>query len=736
MHAIIYNPIPLVLIGLVIGHFLITNADELDTSYKNSSLPTKQRINCLIKQMTLEEKVLQLSQTTIGTVDNINNVQHRVSDFDARLGSAIMYNEDPLVRNAFQKKAIEGTRLGIPIIFAHDVIHGFKTIFPTPLAQACSWNPELLRECCAIAAQESKGAGIDWTFAPMIDIARDARWGRIVEGFGEDPYAASIYAAAAVKGYQGEKPPYTIAACLKHFVGYGESEGGRDYTSTDISRQALWETYLPPYHSGVQAGACTLMGAFNTINGVPASANHYTLTEILRNQWNFKGFVVADWCSTGQVKNQGYVDTDPEVAEKCLEAGLDMEMINSYYRDHLPKLVEEGKVDLKTIDEAVRRVLRVKFELGLFDQPLVQERPASERLLLPINRQKARQMAVESMVLLKNDNHILPLTPEVDDIALIGPIVKDKRALLGSWAGRGEAKDTIDLEEGLRAACGDKVRIRSAKGCDYNKGSNQMLDEAVAIAQQSDVILLCLGENHAMNGENASRGSLSLTIPQLQLFDKLTQTRKPIVLLLATGRPISLQKIEPYVKAILVTWHPGTEAGHAVADIITGKENPSGRLAVTFPRTEGQIPIYYNMRPSARPYQGKYQDMSSEPMYWFGSGLSYTEYSYSSLELSASEITPQDSCTVSVEVTNKGKTAGKETVFLYIRDRAASITQPVKRLIAFQQVQLNPRETKKVQFSLVPSRDLSFVDDTGKTHLEPGSFDLMVDKHKTSLLLK
>lgn len=716
---------------------LCTGQDAgIQKDYKDASLPIEKRIESLLKQMTLEEKVYQLTQTVTGEDNNVNNALKNAADFDPRMGSTIMANEDPKVRNAYQKQALEKSRLGIPLIFGYDVIHGYKTIFPAPLAQACSWNPELVKEGCAIAARECKSAGIDWTFSPMIDIARDPRWGRIVEGYGEDPYATSVYAAAAVKGYQGEKPPYTIAACLKHFIGYGESEGGRDYAYTDISPQALWETYLPPYEAGVKAGALTLMGAFNDINGVPASANHYTLTEVLRGKWGFTGFVVSDWSSTGQLKNQGYVDTDPDVAKKCLEAGLDMEMVDGYYRDHIPHLIKEGKMDIKTVDEAVRNVLRVKFKTGLFDQPYVEEKPAAERLLQKEDRARARQMAVESMVLLKNKDHILPLSSDIKNIALIGPIAKDKRALIGSWVGRGEAKDTVDLEEGLKNALGGTAGIHYAKGCDIDKVSEDQLKEAVAAAEKSDVILLCVGENHAMNGENASRSTLSMTKPQLQLIDRLAGTKKPIVLLLATGRPLSLPDIEPSVAAILVTWHPGTEAGNAVADIVTGKENPSGRLAVTFPRSEGQIPVYYNMRNRARPYQGKYQDISTDPMYWFGDGLSYTDYEYGDLNLSQKEIAPGENFTVSVDVANKGQRPGKETVFLYIHDRAASVSQPVKRLIAFQKIDLKAGEKKKVDFTVVPERDLSFADSTGKKHLEPGKFDIMIKDKKGELLLK
>lgn len=725
-------------LGLAILGFLAAHLScAASNDYKNASLPIEKRVESLLSQMTIEEKVFQLSQTATGNDTNVNNVVEKTTQFDPRLGSTIFPIEDPKIRNAYQRQAMTQSRLGIPIIFGYDVIHGYKTIFPVPLAQACSWNPDLVRDGCAVAAAECKSAGIDWTFSPMIDVARDPRWGRVVEGYGEDAYVNGVFAAAAVKGYQGETIPYKVIACLKHFVGYGESEGGRDYAYTNISDQALWETYLPPYETGVKAGARTLMAAFNDINGIPASANHFTMTEILRGKWGFTGFVVSDWGSVNQLKNQGYVDDNNDVAQKAIEAGLDMEMVDGYYRSHIPHLVKNGTIDIKTVDEAVRRVLRVKFEAGLFENPYVDEKPESERLLKPEYRAKARQMAVESMVLLKNKDNILPLADSVKNIALIGPLIKDKRALIGSWDGRGNPKDTVDIEEGLGAALAETGRtIHYAKGCDINKTTDDDLNAAVDAANKSDVILLCVGENHSMNGENASRSTLSMTKPQLQLIDKLVSLKKPIVLLLAIGRPLSLQDIEPNMSAILVTWHPGTEAGNAVADLVTGKENPSGRLAITFPRTEGQIPIYYCMRNRARPYQGKYQDISTDPMYWFGEGIGYSEFEYGNLALDSREITSSQDLTVSVDVTNKGKFDGKETVFLYIRDHAASVSQPIKRLIAFQKVDIPAGQTQKVEFKVNPQRDLSFVNAKGKRILEPGKFDLMTKDKKEEIMLK
>ncbi len=708
----------------------------VDNDYKNPLLPIEERVESLLSQMTLEEKALQLSQGVLGQDYNVNNLAEGKIQEDPRMGSMICSLEDPATRNTYQKFIVEKSRLGIPMMFGYDVIHGYKTIFPVPLAQACSWNPELVRESCVIAARESKGAGIDWTFSPMIDIGRDPRWGRVVEGYGEDPYATGVFAAAAVKGYQGETVPYRIAACLKHFVGYGESEGGRDYSYTDISRQALWETYLPPYEAGVKAGARTLMGAFNDICGVPASANPYTLKEVLRNKWGFTGFVVSDWSSIRQLMNQGYASNADDCVKKALEAGLDMEMVDGFYKGSIPALVERKDMPVRAVDDAVRNVLRVKFELGLFENPYVDVKAAPDRLLLPNSKAVARQMAVESMVLLKNEGSILPLAPSLKNIALIGPLAKDKEALMGSWRGRGESKDVTDIEEGLRKILPATTKLHYAKGSGVNEGTEEELLEAVKAAEKSEVILLCLGETAWMNGENASRSTISLTEPQQALLSRLAGLNKPIVLLLATGRPISLHTIEPQVASILVTWHPGTEAGTAVADLLTGRENPSGRLAITFPRTEGQIPMYYNMRNRARPAQGKYQDLPTEPMYWFGDGISYTSYEYGNLVLSARETTTNTPVSVSIDIKNTGSRAGRETVFLYIHDKVASVSQPMKRLIAFQKVDLKAGESKSVSFTIDPVRDLSFANSEGRKILEPGEFELIVKDKKETILLK
>lgn len=714
---------------------LLPPATGADSDYKNPGLPVEQRVASLVSQMTLEEKIDQITQGLAGANNNANNENPDVAQFNPALGSVIFGNDNVIERNALQRKAMSESRLGIPVIFGHDVIHGYRTIFPVPLAQACSWNPALVEESCEIAAREAKSAGIDWTFSPMVDVARDPRWGRVVEGYGEDPYATAVFAVAAVRGYQGRQAPYRIAACLKHYVGYAASEGGRDYAYSDVSYQTLWETYLPPYLAGINAGALTLMSGFNDIAGVPASANPYTLTDILRGQWGFTGFVVSDWASVVQLVRQGHAENNKDAARLALNAGVDMDMVDGAYRNHMSELVSEGKVTMKTIDEAVSRILRVKFETGLFDDPYVKELPREERYLLPSYRAAARHMAVESMVLLKNDNNVLPLSGDRKTIALIGPMVKNKRALMGSWAAMGRAEDVVDLEEGFQTRFGKSHTILYARGCDIDKESGQDLHEALETGRKADIIFLCVGESEGMNGENASRSTISLTPAQERLINEVTALGKPVVLLVAAGRPIALHHIEPRVQALLVTWLPGSEAGHAVADLVSGDQNPSGRLAITFPRTEGQIPTYYNMRDRARA-SGRYQDIPTEPLYSFGDGLSYCPFEYANLKTGSTQWSQTGTIKVTVDVSNKGSVAGRETVFLYIRDVAASISQPQKRLIAFDKIDLAAGETKTVSFDIVPDRDLFFYGPKGQRILEPGVFRIMVKQLKQDITLK
>lgn len=702
--------------------------------YQDSSNPIEVRINDLLSRMTLDEKIYQLNQYTVGINDNKNNIGEVVKNIPAEIGSLIYGNEDAVVRNQVQEKAMKQSRLGIPILFGYDAIHGFRTTYPIPLAISCSWNPELAGQACHVSAVEARKSGVDWTFSPMIDVARDARWGRIAEGYGEDPYTNAVFAAASVKGYQGDTLSNTdnIAACLKHYVGYGASEAGRDYVYTEISKQTLWDTYLPPYEAGVKAGAATLMSAFNCISGVPASANYYTLTEVLKNRWKHDGFVVSDWGAVAQLMNQGVAATEKEAAMKSFLSGVEMDMVDNYYAKHLKTLIDEGKVTEKQIDEAVSRILRVKFRLGLFEKPYTNPGPEKERLLQPSSLSVAQSLAEESMVLLKNDNSVLPLSLKTN-IAIVGPLAKNKKDLLGSWSAHGNAADVVDLYEGLKEYFSES-QLLYAPGCALDGDDCSGFAEAVKVAQKADIILLCLGEDKGWSGENASRASISLPDVQEKLAAELAKTGKPIVLVLSNGRPLDLSRVVPSCKAILEIWQPGVMAGKAFANILTGKTNPSGKLSVTFPRNLGQIPIYYNRRNAARnPTQGYYQDMSVEPLYEFGHGLSYTTFEYNGMKASSLKIKQGDHITLSVAVQNTGSRDGAEVAQWFVSAKSCSIARPMKELKYFSKKMLKKGESVVFEWQLDPLRDLGYVDADGKRFLEAGLYTISVGGKKLTL---
>lgn len=700
--------------------------------YKDASAPIENRISDLVGKMNLDEKILQLNQYTYGINNNVNNIGEEIKLTPAGIGSLIYFSADPVLRNAIQKKAMEESRLGIPILFGFDVIHGFRTVYPISLAQACSWNPVLVREAAALAAKEAKLSGVDWTFSPMIDVARDARWGRVAEGYGEDPYANSVFGVATVKGYQGKNlsDTYSIASCLKHYVGYGESEGGRDYHFSDISIQSLWETYLPPYEACVKAGAATLMSAFNDISGVPASANHYTLTEILKQRWKHDGFVVSDWDAINQLIDQGVASNRKEAGYKAFMAGVEMDMKDNIYFENFKQLIAEKKISMAKIDDAVSRILRVKFRLGLFDKPFTTIVDESARYLQPEGKAIAQQLAAESMVLLKNNANMLPLTANTRQIALIGPMANDNANLLGAWSYNGKERDVESIAEGLSKEFGSSVNINMAKGCDFDGSDETGFAEAIAVAQKSDVVLVCLGEKKEWSGENATRSTLALPAIQEKLVQELKKLGKPIILVLSNGRPLELVRLEPLADAIVEIWQPGIAGGTALAGILSGRINPSGKLSITFPLTTGQIPIYYNMRQSARPTQGKYQDISTEPLYWLGHGLSYTTFTYGGLKLSSPKIKKTQQVTVEVEVTNSGNVTGTETVLWYIADPACSISRPMKELKFFEKKELKAGTKTTFKFQIDPNRDLSYVDANGKRLLEAGDYYIIVNNQK------
>ena len=703
--------------------------------YKEKDVPVEIRVNNLLGLMTLDEKIMQLNQYTLGRNNNANNVGEEVVNIPAEIGSLIYFDTDPKLRNAMQRRAMEESRLGIPVIFGYDAIHGFRTVYPISLAQACSWNPALVKKACAVSARESRMSGVDWTFSPMIDVARDPRWGRVAEGYGEDPYLNSIYCAASVKGYQGKNlsDSTSVAACLKHYVGYGASEAGRDYVYTEVSPQTLWDTYLPPYEAGVKAGALTLMSSFNDISGVPGSANRYTMTEILKNRWKHTGFIVSDWGAIEQLKNQGLAANKKDAAMYALNAGLEMDMMSHAYDRHLAELVKEGKVSQQTIDEAVRRVLRVKMLLGLFDNPYTPDVP--DRFLRPADLKVAADLAAESMVLLKNDSTLTLPLKDKKRIAVIGPLAKNGWDLLGNWLGHGKPEDVVTLWQGINDEFGNDSEIRYAEGCCRDGSDRSGFKEAFDAAKWADVVVLCLGENLKWSGENASRSSIALPSIQEELAAEVARAGKPVVLVLANGRPLELNRLEPLANAILEIWQPGIRGGEAMAGILSGRINPSGKLAITFPYSTGQIPIYYNRRKSGRGHQGFYQDITSNPMYEFGHGLSYTTFEYGEPVADKRDFKRKDKIKVSVPVTNTGKVEGAETALWFISDPYCSITRPVKELKHFEKKTIKPGETVMMEFQIDPWRDLSFVNADGKRFLENGEYNVIINGKKITLNL-
>ena len=695
--------------------------------YKDAKAPIEKRVDDLLSRMTLEEKVMQLNQYTLGRNNNVNNVGEEVKKVPAEIGSLIYFEATPELRNNMQKKAMEESRLGIPIIFGYDAIHGFRTVYPISLAQACSWNPDLVEQACAVSAQEARMSGVDWTFSPMIDVARDPRWGRVAEGYGEDPYANGVFGAASVRGYQGDdmSAENRVAACLKHYVGYGASEAGRDYVYTEISRQTLWDTYLLPYEMGVKAGAATLMSSFNDISGVPGSANPYTMTEILKNRWRHDGFIVSDWGAIEQLKNQGLAATKKEAARYAFTAGLEMDMMSHAYDRHLKELVEEGKVSMAQVDEAVRRVLLLKFRLGLFERPYTPVTTEKERFFRPQSMDIAARLAAESMVLLKNENNVLPLTDK-KKIAVIGPMAKNGWDLLGSWRGHGKDTDVAMLYDGLAAEFAGKAELRYALGCNTQGDNREGFAEALDAARWSDVVVLCLGEMMTWSGENASRSSIALPQMQEELAKELKKAGKPVVLVLVNGRPLELNRLEPVADAILEIWQPGVNGALPMAGILSGRINPSGKLAMTFPYSTGQIPIYYNRRKSGRGHQGFYKDITSEPLYPFGHGLSYTEFKYGTVTPSATKVKRGEKLSAEVTVTNIGARDGAETVHWFISDPYCSITRPVKELKHFEKQFIKAGETKTFRFDINLERDFGFVNEDGRRFLETGEYNIHV----------
>ena len=705
----------------------------------------EQRLEELLGKMTLTEKIGQMVQINYFGGEISDEIKQRLKS--GGIGS-MLNAVDPQTSMEIQRIAIEESRLGIPLIMGRDVIHGFRTIFPIPLGQAATWEPELVRGCARIAAEEAASAGFQWTFAPMMDIARDPRWGRIAEGFGEDSYLGSAMAAAMVRGFQGDdlSAPDTIAACAKHYVGYGAGEGGRDYDTANIPEGLLRDVYLPPFHAAVKAGVATIMTSFNEINGVPASGNEFILRQILRKEWGFKGFVVSDWQSMSEMIVHGFCEDLKDVALKSIVAGVDMEMQSSSYAEHLEELVKNNMVSEELVDDAVRNILRIKFQLGLFEKPFpYSAKQASKPNIKALGI--AKKAALKSVVLLKNKDRLLPLSRDINSIAVIGPMANDDYEVLGTWNRDGQTEDTVTPYTAIKALAGSS-EVNYAAGLPYTRSRDKSgFADAVTMAEKSDAVLMFVGEEAILSGEGHSRAYLDLPGAQNELITEIAETGKPVVLIIMAGRPLTIGEISEKAKAVLYAWHPGTMCGPALADIIFGIESPSGKLPITFPKAVGQIPVYYAHKNTGRPPQGRnlmmiddipvrafqsspgdaarYLDIGYLPLYPFGYGLSYTEFKYANLRLSSQQVKSGDSLKVSIDLTNTGDMEAEEIVQLYVRDMVAGLTRPVKELKGFQKIRLKPDETKTVVFDL-SSNALGFHNSDMKYTVEPGKFRLWI----------
>ena len=726
---------------LMVSFFAVAQQETID-----------QKVNALLKKMTIEEKIGQLNQYTgdnqaTGPITINPNKQSEIKQ--GLIGSMLNIIGTKYTRQ-YQELAMQ-SRLKIPLLFGQDVIHGYKTTFPIPLAEAASWDLAAIELAARVAATEAAASGIHWTFAPMVDISRDPRWGRVMEGAGEDTYLGSKIAYARVKGFQGNKlgDLNSVMACVKHFAAYGAGVGGRDYNSVDMSERMLWETYLPPFKAALDAGAATFMNSFNDLNGIPATANVHLQRDILKGKWNFQGFVVSDWGSIGEMVAHGYSKDLKAAAFSAITAGSDMDMESNAYRYHLAELVKEGKVSVDLIDDAVKRILRKKFELGLFDDPYrySDQKRADKALNDPENRKAALDVAQKSIVLLKNEKETLPLSKNLKTIAFIGPMVKEYKENMGFWSVELPDVDynkwIVSQWDGLQNKVGKNTKLLYAKGCEVDGDNKDGFAEAVATAKQADVVILSIGERRDMSGEAKSRSDLHLPGVQEDLVKAIQATGKPVVVLVNAGRPLIFNWTADNVPAIVYTWWLGTEAGNAIANVLFGDYNPSGKLPMTFPREVGQVPIYYNHFSTGRPakdenasnYVSAYIDLKNSPKFPFGYGLSYTKFNYSDLKLSSVKMKNTETIKVSFQLSNVGKVAGEEVVQLYLKDKFGSVVRPVLELRDFQKVKLNAGESKTIEFT-IDKEKLSFYNDKLVWTAEPGDFQVMIGASSADIKLK
>ena len=736
------------LIGLSFAGFAQKSSPRVSRKPVKNTLTDAEKetrfVRDLMKKMTLTEKIGQLSQYVGGELLT-GPKSGAVSDslfVRGMVGSILNVGGVDNLRK-LQQKNMESSRLKIPILFAFDVIHGYKTIFPTPLAESCSWDLALMYETAKAAAIEASASGIHWTFAPMVDVARDPRWGRIVEGAGEDTYLGCKIAEARVRGFQWNLgKPNALFACAKHFVAYGAPQAGRDYAPVDLSLSALAEVYLPPFKACIDAGVHTFMSAFNSINGVPATSNRWLLTDLLRKEWKFKGFVVSDWNAVQELKAHGVAETDEDAAMAAFNAGVDMNMTDGLYNRCLEKLVRENCIDMNEIDASVERILRAKYALGLFEDPyrFLDNQRESREVRSASAMALARKAAASSMVLLKNANALLPLSKQTKRIALVGPLANNRAEVMGSWKARGEDKDVVTVLEGIKNKLGSGTEVNYVQGCDFLDPSTSEFSAALEAAKQSDVVIAVVGEKALMSGESRSRAVLRLPGKQEALLDTLRKAGKPLVVVLMNGRPLCLESVDKQADAMLEAWFPGTQCGNAVADVLFGDIVPAAKLTASFPLTEGQIPNNYNYKRSGRPGDMPYSstvrhiDVPNRNLYPFGYGLSYTTFSYGKMQC-PSAFDDKGFLPVSVDVTNTGNYDGEEIVQLYVADKVASMVRPIKELKGFQKVFIPKGQTKRVEFKL-NVKDLGFWNSLMQYVVEPGTFEIMVGTNSEELQKK